>query len=351
VSRPSPGSFHGSVGSAISFHAWANDSDPNTLAYWWDFGDGESGTGAVISHTYLTASGSSGFSYRVWVNDNNGSNVSSLPSIAVVNAVPNLPDMPAMKLGASEMHNFSATATDEDAFDTLTYTWNFGDGSGDIVGNGILHSYATAPANYTVTVTVTDGYVDDFGVSHTVTKSMVVSTTPAALHLVAGWNFVSIVPISNGAKASNIGLLTGDVVSGWNPATKVYDKNFIVGISPPPLDFAIAGSTGYWIHTATAEDLYLYGVVPTTSQTRTVTLPTGGGWFILGFNSLKTTMKASNIPGMYTGGSVTTVAAYNAVTGTYKTYIAGVPPTDFALVPGQGYWCFASATGTLTYNP
>jgi ABC-type transport system substrate-binding protein/PKD repeat protein len=351
VDRPSPGSFMGTVGSPIGFHGWANDSDGNPLTFWWDFGDGEYGTGLTPTHTYLSSSGPSGFSYRVWVDDGHGANVSSLPSVAVLNAVPTLPDLPLVKTGASEIHNFTGSASDEDLSDTLTYTWNFGDGTGDFEGAYVLHSFATAPANYTYTVTVDDGFVDGFGVSHIVSKTGTVTVYPFALHLVAGWNMVTIPTILNGYKAGNIGLKTGDVVSGYNPATKTYDKNFIVGVSPPPLDFAIAGSTGYWVNAGTDETLYLYGTIPTTPQTRSITLQAGGGWFTLGFNTLKTTMKASNIPGMYAGGSVSTVAWYNPVTGIYKTYIAGVPPTDFTLVPGQAYWVYASASGTLTYTP
>jgi len=99
------------------------------------------------------------------------------------------------------------------------------------------------------------------------------------------------------------------------------------------------------------ETLYLLGSIPTTTQTRTVTLPAGGGWFIVGFNTMNASWKASNIPGMYTGGTISTVASYNPATGTYKSYIRGVPPTDYVLVPGQAYWCFANASGTLSYNP
>jgi hypothetical protein len=173
------------------------------------------------------------------------------------------------------------------------------------------------------------------------------------LPLVAGWNLVTIPQFNSPAfKASTIGLVKNDVVAGWNPATGVYDKNYIVGVSPIPLDFTIAPSTGYWIYSVAGETLHLGGSCPTTVQTRTITVPSGGGWAIIGFNTLKTTMKASNIPGMCSGGgTINTVASYNAVTKTYKTYIAGVPPTDFSLLPGQAFWVFCTASLTLTYTP
>jgi hypothetical protein len=49
---------------------------------------------------------------------------------------------------------------------------------------------------------------------------------------------------------------------------------------------------------------------------------------------------------------VQTIASYNPVTKTYKSYIVGgPPPTNYALVPGQAYWVYATGSGTLTYNP
>jgi parallel beta-helix repeat protein len=170
------------------------------------------------------------------------------------------------------------------------------------------------------------------------------------LHVLRGWNLVTVPPIGYGYKASTLGLNQSDAVSGFNPATGLY-QTYIVG-GPPPKDFVIAQSTGYWIYATLNETLCLYGIIPTTAQSRSITLPASGGWFIVGFNTLNTTMKASNIAAMYSGGAVKTIASYDAVNRTYKSYIVGGPPTkDFALVPGHAYWVYATASGTLTYDP
>lgn len=221
------------------------------------------------------------------------------------------------------------------------------------------HTFAWAEASWDTTVVFASAgdYVlksqDEYfylDIADTATFS-VVSAAGWDLPLVAGWNFVTI-PQFNSYKASTLGLQVSDVVAGWNPATQVYDKNFIVGISPPPLDFTIEPSTGYWVYAGTAETLHLLGSVPTVDQSRTITVPAGGGWAIIGFNSLKTTWHASNIPAMCSGGgTISTVADYDPVSMTYKTYIAGVPPTDYLLVPGHAYWAYCTGSLTLTYTP
>jgi hypothetical protein len=179
------------------------------------------------------------------------------------------------------------------------------------------------------------------------------SVTPGGFDLVLakGWNLVTVPLVGYGYKASTLGLLNGDVVSGWNSSTLAYDKNYIVGSSPARNDFLIAESTGYWIYANAVETLSLLGSVPTTPQTRTITVPAvTGGWVIVGFNSLNTTRHASNIPAMYSGGVINTVAGYNTTSGLYNVY-TGIPRTDFWLVPGQAYWCWCTASGVLTYNP
>jgi hypothetical protein len=206
------------------------------------------------------------------------------------------------------------------------------------------HTYAAA-GTYTFAV-----YVDDLH-GHNVSSSATASIA-FVLNLVPGWNFVSIPVVGGAYKASTLGLLPGDSVSGYNTMTGKYDKNYYVGVSPPLFDFAIAESTGYWIYVNVTETLSLNGSVPTTPLTRTITVPAGGGWVTVGFESLNTTRHASDIPPMYSGGSITTVVTYIQATGKYSSWFASAPMlNNFLLVPGQSYWVWCSASGTLTYNP
>jgi hypothetical protein len=170
--------------------------------------------------------------------------------------------------------------------------------------------------------------------------------------LYKGWNMISNPLVGVPYKASTLGLVRFDVVAGWNSASGVYDKNFIVLVTPPPQDFPILSGIGYWVYVNQNENITLLGAAPTVQQTMTVNVPASGGWALIGLSTMKTTFKASNLPGMCTGANITTVASFDNLAKTYKTYIRnGPPPTDFFLVPGNAYWIYCTGPLTMTYAP
>ena len=175
------------------------------------------------------------------------------------------------------------------------------------------------------------------------------------LNLVKGWNFVTVPLVGQGYKASTLGLVTGDMISSWAPATQKYDKTYIKGISPSVLDFVIAQNVGYWIWVAVAKPLTLTGIIPTTAQSYVFTVPLMGGWIALGFESMKTTVRAADVPEMYSGtGAITMVAYYNTATAKYSSWVSAVPAlNNFLLTPGVAFWCWVTAGpgGTITYVP
>ncbi len=172
------------------------------------------------------------------------------------------------------------------------------------------------------------------------------------LPFVGGWNFFSLFIANSTYKASTLGLMKGDMVAQWNISRGVYDKLYVVGVSPPISDFAIRQSTGYWVYALAAETISLNGTVPTSKQSKTLTGPTGGYWAAVGFVAFNSTRRASDIPAMYSvTGGVTAVASYNPTTGKYSIYVVGLPSTDFKVVPGQAYWVWCVTSGVLSYNP
>jgi PKD repeat protein len=124
------------------------------LTFAWDFGDGTSGSGATVAHTYTQAGN---FNAILTVTDTANSSVSGFV-IVVVNSPPGAV---VLSSGPSAMPNpaavgqsisFSATATGGTG--TLTYVWNFGDGTSGS-GANTFHAYSLS-GGYTATVTVTD---------------------------------------------------------------------------------------------------------------------------------------------------------------------------------------------------
>jgi hypothetical protein len=177
----------------------------------------------------------------------------------------------------------------------------------------------------------------------------VVGTT-FTLNLATGWNLVSLPRVGYGYKASTLGLNPGDMVSTWNSTTKTY-KNHIVGV--PLNDFVIAPSTGYWINVPNGtRTLTLQGGIPTTVQTRAITLPPGGGWALIGFVGLNTTRHANDIAAMFNVSVLSVSRWNNPPYHTFTNWITAIPTlNNFALVPGKGYWVLLSASGTMTYTP
>ncbi len=166
-----------------------------------------------------------------------------------------------------------------------------------------------------------------------------------------GWNFISLFLDGKTYKASTLGLAKGDMIASWNSSNGVYDKRYIVGVSPASADFTLSESTGYWIYAVSAETLTLNGTVPTSKHVKSVVVPSGGYWAAVGFESLNSTRKASDIPAMFSvSKGITSVVSYNPTTNKYSNYLVGVPSTDFRIVPGQGYWCWCVTSGVLTYD-
>jgi len=172
------------------------------------------------------------------------------------------------------------------------------------------------------------------------------------LTLQRGWNLISIPSVGFAYKASTLGLKNGDLITDWNSSVQAYTRSYIVGVSPSAVDFDLLPSTGYWVFTGGHERINLKGNIPTAKQFKNIVVPASGGWTVVGFESLNVTRYASDIPKMLNAtGSITTVLFYDTLTGTYRTYIPAIPPTDFVLAPGQAYWCWCSSSTTLSYSP
>ena len=152
------GPYSGEAGSTlIQFDgSGSSDADNDSLTFEWEFGDGNTATGMMPVHTYAAAGN---YEVRLVVDDGQARSDPSVTSAAIeapqINVAPVAdPGGPyAGEPGQTIIFDGSASADSNGG--SLTYSWDFGDGS---MGSGVspTHAYAAA-GNYTVILTVSDG--------------------------------------------------------------------------------------------------------------------------------------------------------------------------------------------------
>jgi PKD repeat protein len=150
------GPVSGLVGETLSFNGINSaDRDGRIVRYTWDFGDGATGGGVDVTHSYGAAG-----SYPVILNvtDDGGLSDSATQSVQISELAPNLPPTAVINGPMSglieETLSFSGSDSSDSDGSIVSYLWDFGDG---MTGKGVTvtHGYS-ATGSYTVTLTVTD---------------------------------------------------------------------------------------------------------------------------------------------------------------------------------------------------
>ena len=143
----------GQTGQSISFSASTIGGSP-PYAYSWNFGDGSTGTGSSVTHTYSSAGS---FNVILTIKDAGSpqQTATSQQTISVTN--------PSSTLTASFTYTPSSPQTGQSVTFTgtasggtspYTFTWSFGDGSTG-TGASTTHTYSLV-GSYVVTLTVVD---------------------------------------------------------------------------------------------------------------------------------------------------------------------------------------------------
>ena len=181
------GPFTGLEASPVSMSGAAS-SDPDAgdvLSYAWTFGDGTSGAGDNVSHTY-TQDGV--YNVQLEVTDSQGLTSTVTTTATVGNVAPAIGAFAGGMLLPGETYTASGSFTDPGA-DSWTATVDYGDGSGvaSLALSGktfsLSHAY-TSPGTFTVTVRVSDDDVTSSR-AQTVTVSTVGKGVTDALALLA----------------------------------------------------------------------------------------------------------------------------------------------------------------------
>ena len=159
----------------VNFNASATDPENDSLSYSWDFGDNTSGNNASATHVYANT-GTYTAILTVTDSANNTDTVSLTITVSQNVNQPPVANAAVTPLQGSTPLNvsFNASGSTDPENDTLTYSWDFGDGNASNEAT-TTHTYPNA-GTYTVVLTVTD----TAGNSHTATKTVTV-TDPNAL--------------------------------------------------------------------------------------------------------------------------------------------------------------------------
>jgi len=188
------------TGGWVQFDASAAyDTDGSIVSYMWSFGDGNTGTGSVVWHQYLS---SGPFLATLTVVDDDGASASA--SETVILAPSNTPPVASFTFTSigSNWVRFDATASSDADGSIVSYGWNFGDGSSG-TGSVTYHQFPTAGV-FLVVLTVTDNG------GATATESQVVDLGPAQEPPVASFTYSPLFP--------QVGqLLTLDGTSSFDP--------------------------------------------------------------------------------------------------------------------------------------
>ena len=159
----------------------SEDPDGIIVAWDWDFGDGEGGSGRQISHVYPEAGK---YTVRLTVRDDDGAETSSSRTIFVTEPSPNEPPVasfsatPTSGRAPLDVRFDAATSNDTDG-SIVSYDWDLADGD---VGTGrvLVHRFVN-DGIYHVRLTVTD----DDGSMDTATVTITVGSPPDNLPPVA----------------------------------------------------------------------------------------------------------------------------------------------------------------------
>jgi len=163
-------------------------TDTDIASYAWDFGDGNSATGQMVTHSYDT---SGDYEVTLTITNENGNQASSSQVVSVDVAANELPvaviDVSPLAGTVSTRFNFDGTGSfdpdsdpdDPNIFRDDDYTWNLGDGT-IAEGAQVGHIY-DSPGEYEVRLTVRDP--DNATSSSTVSVTVSqVSTRVRAVH-------------------------------------------------------------------------------------------------------------------------------------------------------------------------
>ena len=196
------------VGNPTEFHSTATVTGQHFASYEWDFGDGQTGEGENVSHTYASPG-----QYQVThtVSTSNGCEDTINETVTVIDTP--VASFTATTVCQGEATQFTSTSTGQGL---SGYQWNFGDNHTG-TGQSTSHTYTQA-GTYQVTLTAegSGGTCSDV-----ITQNVTVYATPAP---VATANPVTVQYAATSTITVNPGA-EGSFTYHWEPANMVTNPN------------------------------------------------------------------------------------------------------------------------------
>ena len=206
------------VGALATFTAGAATDEgvscASTCTFSWDFGDGSTATGQVVTHTFTQIGD---YSVALTVTDRGGAATIKRQTVTVVGVAPPTVSFTVSPTGpiTGQEATFTATATPASGHRIATFNWTWGDGSDNQTASPVIHHTFSTAGTYLVVLTVTD----DRGLSTRVqtpvvvtsglTASFTVSPTAPRVNVAATFD-ASASSSTNGFVVSNFSWNFGD---------------------------------------------------------------------------------------------------------------------------------------------
>ena len=164
----------------VEFDGSKSSGDNPIISYSWNFGDGTTGTGDTVKHTFEAGT----YTITLTVTDDQGA-IDMATDIITVDPDPSTPppvdnQVPVAIASsnwtaggvASLVVGFNGASSYDNDGTIVSYSWDFGDGSAAMIGSAVEHTFNAG--SYAISLTVTD----DKGAMDTNTVTITVDATP-----------------------------------------------------------------------------------------------------------------------------------------------------------------------------
>jgi PKD repeat protein len=218
------GASSGQEAQARSFAADTSDVEADTVSVAWDFGDGETGSGDEVTHTW-TDDGT--YTVTVTASDEDGGETTETFNISISNRAPTL-QVSASPTSGDEGDTFAFSAAASDVTDdTVSVTWDFGDGQ-TANGLAVTHTF-TDDGTFVVEVIASD---EDGGVTSEKLFITIANVAPTLTNLQLPSSVKQGEPVTVSIEATDPGDDEVTIIWNWGDdttdeggtVTHTYDK-------------------------------------------------------------------------------------------------------------------------------